>query len=257
MEAGGSARSRSPQARPGRPPPPSTVTDLNSLAAVKQYNERAHSLIEQGLTSDENGKADEAKAFYQSGLQAVNAVLSVNCDRIVGTDEEKDSAKNIQQKLNKTKLQIEYRLQALQASEIAAPSAPQVQAMDTEEPPSYEDAMSMTDTQYAALGDSIMAESESGPQSMVANATEIFSIPEGVQIFFISPEGYVSAPSYPSSLKVFRFNECQDPVSGTVPPKAFLQVGDWFYPLQPGSSPALQANYGAYIFPDVQAETPG
>lgn len=249
-------RSGSPQqARPGRPPPPSTVTELNSLPAFKQYQEKAHNLIEQGLTSDELGRPEEARVFYQSGLKAVNAVLGVNCDNISGSDADKDAAKNIQQKMNKTKLQIEYRLQALQGPEVAMPSAPE--AMETDVPPSYEDVMSMTDSDFAALGDSIMSGEQSGSRSPVANATEIFSIPEGVQIFFITPEGYVSAPSYPSSLKIFKFNENADVVTSTPQPSAFLQVGDWFYPLQPGSSPALQSNYGAYIFPDVQSQTPG
>lgn len=246
-------RSRSPhQARPGRPPPPSAVAGVNTLSAVRQYHERAHDLIGQGLTCDEQGKPDEAKEFYQSGLKAVNVVLGVDCDKIQGTNEDRDKAKDIQQKMNKTKLQIEYRLQALRASEIATPSAPE--AMDVE-PPSYEEAV--TDAQFAELGDSIMAGEENVSQSLVANATEIFSIPDGVQIFFISPEGYVSAPSYPSALKVFRFNESQETTSSSHQPSAFLQVGDWFYPLQPGSSPALQSNYGAYIFPDVQSQTQG
>jgi len=247
------------RSRPGRPPPPNVVTEINSLSAIKQYNERAHKLIGKGLSSDEQGKPDEAQAFYESGLKAVNAVLGINCERINGTAEEKDTAKDIQQKLNKTKLQIEYRIESLKPTVAVPPSAPE--AIDCEQPPSYEMATSMTtsmtDAQFEALGDSIMAGEETDGQSLVPNATEIFSIPDGVQIFFITPEGYVSAPSYPSALKIFKFNESQDEPSTSEQPSSFLQVGDWFYPLQPGASPALQANYGAYIFPDVQSQTPG
>jgi len=95
-------------------------------------------------------------------------------------------------------------------------------------------------------------------QLLSPNATEIFNIPTGVQIFFITPEGYVSAPSYPSALKVFRFNEdVSSEASNVMQPSAFLQVGDWFYPLQQGSSPALRTPYGAYIFPDMESQAQG
>ena len=95
-------------------------------------------------------------------------------------------------------------------------------------------------------------------QSLSPNATEIFNIQTGVQIFFITPEGYVSAPSYPSALKVFRFNEdVSSEASSIMQPSAFLQVGDWFYPLQQGSSPALRTPYGAYIFHDMESQVQG
>ncbi|KAL4229931.1 Spartin [Mactra antiquata] len=252
------ARSRSPRTQPSRPPPPSAVTGINDLQTVQQSHDSAFKLINSGLSADEQGRVDDARSFYQSGLQSVNKVLSVNCDNIRGSDDEKNQAKLLQQKLNKTKLQIEYRLQALRSEEMATPSAPE--SMDTMEPPSYEDA-TRTDSnaQYAALGDSIMADGVSDHQSLTANATEIYSIPDGVQIFYITPEGYVSAPSYPTALKICKFNnnEATTSASNVERPAAFLQVGDWFYPLQPGSSPALQSTYGAYLFPDTTSQNPG
>ncbi|XP_052251062.1 spartin-like [Dreissena polymorpha] len=250
--------SRSPQqsrSRPSRPPPPgSQILSANTLAKLQEYHDSAFRLVEQGLSADEEGKSNDARAFYESGTSAVNSALKIDCEHLQGTEAEKDKAREIQQKLNKTKLQIEYRLQALRASEIAMPSAPE--AMDLEAPPSYE--ASMSDQQFAALGDSIMSAESTDSQILTANATEIFCIPNNVQIFFISPEGYVSAPSYPSSLKVFRFNEQPaEGASSTIQPSAFLQVGEWFYPLQPGSSPAMRTNYGAYVFPDLQSTVPG
>lgn len=218
-------------------------------------------MIEAGLSADEQGRVEEARTLYQNGLQTVNKVLAVNCEQISGNEDQKNEAKKLQQKLNKTKLQIEYRLQAIRASEIAIPSAPLAapRGMELEQPPSYEDATrTIQDSQFVALGDSIMGDATTDSASMMANATEIFSIPDGVQIFFITPEGYVSAPSYPSALKIFKFHEEEDQASGTVSrPSAFLQVGEWLYPLQPGSSPALQSNYGAYLFPDVAVAVPG
>ena len=38
-------------------------------------------------------------------------------------------------------------------------------------------------------------------------------------------------------------------------PPAFVQVGDWTYPLVPGRSPVLKCTNGAYVFPDVADTT--
>lgn len=256
----GQERSRSPgdtRSRPFRPPPPSIVAEITDLRSLQHCHDEAYRLIERGLTSDEEGKSEEAKSSYTNGLREVNRGLAVNCEQIQGTQEQKDNAKSLQQKLNKTKLQIEYRLQSLQ--EKSRPRVPQM--METDEPPSYEESMSspngISDTEFAALGDSVMSEQSESDSSLVANAAEIFSIPDGVQIFFITPEGYVSAPSYPSALKIFKFTDREAGASNTEHPPAFLQVGSWLYPMSPGTTPVLQSNYGAYMFPDLTSSTPG
>ncbi len=41
-------------------------------------------------------------------------------------------------------------------------------------------------------------------------ATELFRLEEGVQIFFVSPEGRVSTFSEPSRLRVFRFDQQEE-----------------------------------------------
>lgn len=256
----GQERSRSPgdtRSQPFRPPPPSIVAEITDLRSLQHCHDEAYRLIERGLTSDEEGKSEEAKSSYTNGLREVNRGLAVNCEQIQGTQEQKDNAKSLQQKLNKTKLQIEYRLQSLQ--EKSRPRVPQM--METDEPPSYEESMSspngISDAEFAALGDSVMSEQSESDSSLVANAAEIFSIPDGVQIFFITPEGYVSAPSYPSALKIFKFTDREAGASNTEHPPAFLQVGSWLYPMSPGTTPVLQSNYGAYMFPDLTSSTPG
>ena len=130
--------------------------------------------------------------------------------------------------------------------------------------PSYEEATStsnttssMSDSEFTSLGDSIMGDSiDSRTDSLIPNATEIFAIEDGVQMFFITPEGYVSAPSYPSGLKMLKFIESPDEVNMNRPP-AFMQIDDWYYPLIPGTSPALHATNGAYIFPDFTTQQEG
>ncbi|XP_073340406.1 spartin b isoform X2 [Pagrus major] len=94
------------------------------------------------------------------------------------------------------------------------------------------------------------------PQSMGEEGEELLYIPHGVQIFFVTPEGQVSAPSYPGYLRLVRFTSDH---SETVPnrPPAFLQVCDWLYPLMAMDSPVLLCNTGVFMFPDMMAPGPG
>lgn len=258
--------------RPPRPPPPSQVVDdltLTGYALFQKQHDKGYKFINKGLSLDEQGQVDEAMSKYQEGLSYIGKAMSVNAEELSCTEEEKDSVKQMQQKMTKTKLQIEYRLQSLQAhimngtSSMSNGSTP----MDANHGlPSYEEATSGTgsvlgDDEFASLGDSIMSDSSGSLDSLVANAEEILCIPDGVQIFYITPEGYVSAPSYPSSMKMFKFTDevSQTDMTGDSVhrPPAFMQVGDWYYPLVPGQSPALRATNGSYIFPDVTQDRQG
>ncbi|XP_036420863.1 spartin b isoform X2 [Colossoma macropomum] len=94
------------------------------------------------------------------------------------------------------------------------------------------------------------------PQSLGEDGEELFFLPHGVQIFFVTPDGQVSAPSYPGYLRIVRFtNECSERVPRR--PPAFLQVCDWLYPLMATDSPVLLCNTGVYMFPDMMAPSPG
>ena len=85
-------------------------------------------------------------------------------------------------------------------------------------------------------------------------AEELFHLPDKVQIFFVSADGKVSTFSEPSSLRIFRFKEKEDSEEW-VP--TFIQVNGWTHPLIPGASPVLEAANGAWMFPDVYADSPG
>lgn len=93
-------------------------------------------------------------------------------------------------------------------------------------------------------------------QSLGEDGEELFFLPQGVQIFFVTPDGQVSAPSYPGYLRIVKFtNECSERIPNR--PPAFLQVCDWLYPLMASDSPVLLCNTGVYMFPDMMAPTPG
>ncbi|XP_041849798.1 spartin b isoform X2 [Melanotaenia boesemani] len=94
------------------------------------------------------------------------------------------------------------------------------------------------------------------PQSMGEEGQELLYIPHGVQIFFVTPEGQVSAPSYPGYLRLVKFTSDHCERESNRPP-AFLQVCDWIYPLMSMQSPVLLCNTGVFMFPDMMAPAPG
>ncbi|XP_039987044.1 spartin b isoform X2 [Xiphias gladius] len=94
------------------------------------------------------------------------------------------------------------------------------------------------------------------PQSMGEEGEELLYIPYGVQIFYVTPEGQVSAPSYPGYLRLVKFTSDHSDRMPNRPP-AFLQVCDWLYPLMSMDSPVLLCNTGVFMFPDMMAPAPG
>uniref|UniRef100_A0A3P8SQA1 Spartin n=1 Tax=Amphiprion percula TaxID=161767 RepID=A0A3P8SQA1_AMPPE len=93
-------------------------------------------------------------------------------------------------------------------------------------------------------------------QSVGEDGEEMLYIPHGVQIFYVTPEGQVSAPSYPGYLRLVKFTSNPSDRETTRPP-AFLQVCDWLYPLMAMDSPVLLCNTGVFMFPDMMAPAPG
>ncbi|KAK2831705.1 hypothetical protein Q7C36_016791 [Tachysurus vachellii] len=98
--------------------------------------------------------------------------------------------------------------------------------------------------------------SSASPQILGEDGEELFFLPNGVQIFFVTSDGQVSAPSYPGYLRIVKFTNDYSEITPTRPP-AFLQVCDWLYPLMATDSPVLLCNTGVYMFPDLMAPSPG
>jgi len=86
--------------------------------------------------------------------------------------------------------------------------------------------------------------------SSSAQGEILFSMSE-VQVFHVSADGEVTTPSYPETLHVVRLDRSIDKSGADLPP-AFLEVGQWTYPLVRGRSPVMRSSYGGYMFPDLE-----
>lgn len=89
--------------------------------------------------------------------------------------------------------------------------------------------------EHSIVGDDFFSMMPQPPpvQSLGVDAEELLLIPRGVQIFFVTPEGQVSAPSYPGYLRIVKFMDADNEMAQNRPP-AFLQVRHWdpFYYLK-------------------------
>uniref|UniRef100_A0A8D0H0E8 Spartin n=1 Tax=Sphenodon punctatus TaxID=8508 RepID=A0A8D0H0E8_SPHPU len=148
-----------------------------------------------------------------------------------------------------------------------SPSSPAAQNLPIEAPPAY--TPQATDGHYtvsygtdsgefSSVGEDYYTKCTQPPpvQSFGVDADELILIPQGVQIFFVTPDGQVSAPSYPGYLRIVKFLDTDSEMAQNRPP-AFLQVCDWLYPLMCNQSPVLCCITGVYMFPDMMSQVPG
>ncbi|KAM9469567.1 spartin b isoform 2-T3 [Clarias gariepinus] len=138
----------------------------------------------------------------------------------------------------------------------------------TDQPPAYspQAAVGHVSISYGTasgelslVGDEFYSQTSSSntsPQFLGEEGEELLFLPNGVQIFFVTPEGHVSAPSYPGYLRIVKFTNDSSEMMPSRPP-AFLQVCDWLYPLMTTDSPVLLCNTGVYMFPDLMAPATG
>ena len=82
-------------------------------------------------------------------------------------------------------------------------------------------------------------------------ATELLTLNNGAQIFYIANDGTVSTPSFPTTLSVYSFDEdVSSNIKNGKQIVGFIRVGDWVYPLVPNEGPGMKTNFNAYIFPN-------
>lgn len=79
--------------------------------------------------------------------------------------------------------------------------------------------------EFSSVGDDYYRKCTQPPSvdNFGVDADELILIPHGVQIFYVTPDGQVSAPSYPGYLRIVKFLDTDVATAHNRPP-AFLQV---------------------------------
>lgn len=117
---------------------------------------------------------------------------------------------------------------------VMSPTSPMAQTQPSEAPPAYTPEATGghytvsygTDSgEFSSVGDEFYAQCAQPPpiQNFGVDAEELILIPRGVQIFYVTPDGQVTAPSYPGYLRIVRFLDNDGAAAQNRPP-AFLQV---------------------------------
>ncbi|XP_074842724.1 spartin isoform X2 [Carettochelys insculpta] len=300
------------------------LEDAN-IKTIKEEFQKAFMLVNKGLNADELGQKEEARCYYEQGLDHLLRGVSIPSRGAECTGSQWDSARQMQQKMQETLQNVRTRLNILEQNtpvqtnaitmnvplevpklypvvptkekperppapnSLILPSGPPAvnenvattskgklpalspsspaHSLPHEAPPVYTPqavdghytvSYGTDSGEFSSVGEDYYAKCNQPPplESLGVNAEELILIPQGVQIFFVTPDGQVSAPSYPGYLRIVKFLDTDGAMAQNRPP-AFLQVCDWLYPLMCNQSPVLCCNTGVYMFPDMMSQVPG
>uniref|UniRef100_A0A8C1VMF9 Spartin n=1 Tax=Cyprinus carpio TaxID=7962 RepID=A0A8C1VMF9_CYPCA len=260
------------------------------IRTIRENYEKALQCLNSGLQYDEMGNKDQALLLYKLARQHLLGGLDVNTygERCVGRYW--DFARQTQLRMNETLSTITDRIGVLEStansSQRLYPTLPVLQDPQPVVTPLSASGGASADPASPTVGFTVPAElppaytpqpteghlslshGDNGPIQAAPNQTqrqafapvnlrelgmEILFLPSGVQMFFVSAEGQVSAPSYPGFLRIIIYNS-QNGSAGYAP--AYLQVCEWIYPLYP-DSPVFLSNKGVFTFPNTTSAVPG
>ncbi|XP_039532522.1 spartin a isoform X2 [Pimephales promelas] len=269
-------------------------SDPAEIRAIRESFAKALDCLNTGLQYDDTGNKEQALLQYRLGRRHLLGGLEVNTQgaRCVGRDW--DVARQTQLSMNETLSIITSRLGVLESTATPAqrlyptlpvlqdpqplasntrthlsasggaparPASPMVgTTVPSELPPAYTPQPTDGHLSFSHGGNRPFQAAQPqrqalAPVNLREVGMEILFLPSGVQMFFVSAEGHVSAPSYPGYLRIIIYSsQNSDRSAGYAP--AYLQVCDWIYPLYP-DSPILLSNKGVFTFPDTTAGVPG
>ncbi|XP_073672039.1 spartin a isoform X2 [Paramisgurnus dabryanus] len=268
-------------------------TEPAEVHKIRVHYKKALQCLKTGLQHDEIGNEGQALILYKQGRQHLLSGLEVNTKGHQNVGPSWDFARQTQVKMQKTLSTVTPRLQILESTPTQGqqlyPTLPAFQdpqplrlhrqsnqvsgsggspavsaspvvgfAVPSVIPPAYTPQPTnghMSISNGGPFQSALNQRQACAPVNLREAGMEIMFLPSGVQMFFVSAEGQVSAPSYPGYLRIIKYNNQNSNCSSRYAP-AYLQVCDWIYPLYP-DSPVFLSNKGVFTFPDVTAAVPG
>lgn len=240
----------------------SASTDVwaQTYQQIKLKHDDAYHAIQEAITLEEQERPHDAIDKYKMGIWFIDQSLSIPVTCPETTDSTWGEACQMIQKLKRTRGEVLTRITCIQnSSDFISHHCPP--------PPSYDEAMSMS---LSSTNSSVSGEVPRTYNELAAALQNLYiepgvaAVPEVVlsvdyaRLYFISPDGTVVSASEPETLTISIINYDSTPTSSNrAVSEAFIQVGDWVYPLIPGVSPCVRTEYGAFIVPDVNSPVPG
>ncbi|XP_063911841.1 protein spartin isoform X2 [Zophobas morio] len=220
----------------------------STYSQIKSKHDAAYNVIQNAITLEEQERPAEAIERYKEGIALIDSALAIQVTCPENPDLTWEKAVVMIQKMKKTRGEIMSRITSIQCSNDHFDHR--------EQPPSYEEAMASTPTEtpqtYSDLATALNQMTVSSVNTDTAMEAEVVYMYENVKLYFVSASGEVSSTLVPQTLKIILVEN-----EGENVPRAILQIGDWVYPLIPGVSPCYRSDYGAFILPNIYAETPG
>lgn len=85
---------------------------------LQRTHDTAHRYVNFGLNADGRNSLNEATESYKMGLQLLDEALNIDCELLKNcSGDQRDHAKQMQQKMLKTKQQIAFRLQTIETEQ--------------------------------------------------------------------------------------------------------------------------------------------
>lgn len=209
---------------------------------LKSIHDEAFLVIQEAISLEENESPNRAVEKYKEGIEKIDSALSVVITCPESPDDKWVAACQMVQKMKQTRGELLARINSITSSPGYRHEEP---------PPTYDDATSSTNSSvftYTQLAEALDNMQEVNPQG----PAEILFTHDNVLLYFISADGIVISTSEPQTLNIALVYGDEE-----TPPKAFLQIGNWTYPLVPGVSPCYRTEYRAFIFPDVHSDIEG
>uniref|UniRef100_A0A3B5LRA7 MIT domain-containing protein n=1 Tax=Xiphophorus couchianus TaxID=32473 RepID=A0A3B5LRA7_9TELE len=259
-----------------------SMAEPAELLVIKDQYELAQQSMNHGSAAQEADNKSEALVYYKKSRLHLRQGLEVPTGGERHQGVVWDKARQLQQKMKEMLGTIDIRLSDLEKStpgdtrllsNFSTPLYPDlvINGQPTNSSvlhlyPTIPDTTHSTSPAFINLPPAYTPKPMDGHRSLVydpaggsrwsrepPDGKDLLSIPSGVQLFFVEPNGQVSSLSSPGYLRIITTDNHFDcPVLFC--PCGF-QVCDRLYPLS-ADTPVLLANSGIYMFPDYLAELP-
>lgn len=240
-----------------------------SFETIRSKHDLAYKTIEMAIRNEEREQPEVAMINYKLGISLIDDALNVQVaipDDLSDLDESWNEACGMIHKMKRTRGEVLQRLTTLGQNN----SIPEM--CDVSD---GANCSPMRPRTYFELSEELRTVRVDDTKSI--NMMELLFSCEGVKLFYIDDTGSVTTSSEDSTLRIVQLAEnAEKKLESTY----FLQILEtpqvldpsqlqdvnsetivndvsWVYPLYPGTSPCFRTDFGAFVFPDLQADKPG